>query len=352
MLRRLVPSCSIRKDALKNMARLPPLDSLYFFAVAARHLSFTAAASELHRTQSAVSHRIKALESEIGVILFNRRTRGLELTKAGEVLANQLNGAIRDIGRTIADLSRIDEVRRLRVTMLPSVASRWLMPRLPRFYQHLPNVQVQVIADPQIIDLRTEKIDLAIRFGHGRYRGHEATLLMKDRVLPVCSPALAARFSPVDTIDELLQMPLLHDSAAEGDGSLSDWRSWLDQLGRPDAACRAGQHFSHAGLSIEAAVLGLGVALARLSLVADHLTSGTLVSPLPVTTPTAFAYHIIALPEVAASPDTTVFTDWLHAEARDMAALTAGIRANESQIRKRINAPSLPSDEATSDLPA
>jgi len=117
------------------MARLPALDSLYVFAVAARHLSFTAAAQELHRTQSAVSHRIKALESEIGVPLFERLTRGLELTQAGAALAHRLNEAIADISRTIAELDRVGEARTLRVTMLPSVASRWLMPRLSRFFK-------------------------------------------------------------------------------------------------------------------------------------------------------------------------------------------------------------------------
>jgi LysR family transcriptional regulator, glycine cleavage system transcriptional activator len=318
------------------MARLPPLDSLYVFAVAARHLSFTAAAEELHRTQSAVSHRIKALEAEIGVLLFQRRTRGLELTKAGEVLANQLNLAIQDINRTIAELGRISTGSRLRVTMLPSVASRWLMPRLPRFYQLHADIQVQVIADPRIVDLRAEGIDLAIRFGHGHYRGHESIPLMQDRVIPVCNPALVARCAPIGSLDELLKMPLLHDSTAEGDGSLTDWRSWLDQLGRPDAACHAGQHFSNAGLAIEAAVLGLGVALARLSLVADHLASGALVSPLPVTTPTAFAYYIVALPEVIALPDIVRFTEWLQDEARDMAVITTRIQANEAQIRSQI----------------
>src|SRR5262249_46146633 len=175
------------------MARLPPLDALYVFAVAARHLSFTAAANELHRTQSAVSHRIKALESEIGVALFERVPRGLELTNAGAVLAHRLNDAIADISRTIAELDHVGQSRQVRVTMLPSVASRWLMPRLSRFCWQHPDIHVQVVADPRILDLRADGIDLAIRFGPGRYRGFEATPLMLDRMLPVCSPEFAAR---------------------------------------------------------------------------------------------------------------------------------------------------------------
>ncbi len=321
------------------MARLPPLDALYVFAVAARHLSFTAAANELHRTQSAVSHRIKALEREVGVVLFRRHIRGLELTRAGEVLADKLNQAIADISRTISDLDRTDEARRLRVTMLPSVASRWLLPRLPRFCQQYPEIQVQVIADARVTDLRAEGIDLAIRFGPGRYRQLQAMPLMKDRMLPVCNHQLLRGRPPVSTIDDLLDLPLLHDSAAEGDGSLSDWRSWLEQLGRPDVSGHAGQRFSHAGLAIEAAVHGLGVALARLSLVADHLSNGTLVSPLPLTTSTAFAYYLVSLPEVAALPTSVRFMEWLQREAREIDSLAAMLQAEEAQLRHRLGAP-------------
>ena len=315
------------------MARLPSLDSLQVFAVAARHLSFTAAATELHRTQSAISHRIKDLEAEIGVLLFHRRPRRLELTRAGKVLAERINQAIADLSRTVAELDRTEEARRLRITTLASVASRWLMPRLPRFCQQHPDIQVQVIADPRVVDLRAESIDLAIRFGNGRYRGYQSTLLMGDRVLPVCHPQLIAGRRPITTVEELFELPLLHDSATEADASLSDWRSWLDQLGCPQLPCHNGQRFSHAGLAIEAAVHGLGVTLARLSLAADHLASGALICPLPLSTPTAFAYYLVALPEVAALPNTVLLAEWLRAEAEDTAAVAARIRAEEARFR-------------------
>lgn len=293
---------------------LPPFDSLYVFAVAARHLSFTAAAAELHRTQSAVSHRIKQLETQLGVSLFTRLTRRLELTPAGQSLAHRLNHAIDDITRTIAEFDQGVGTRRLRVTTLPSVASRWLMPRLARFFDLHPEIEVQVVADPRTLDLRAEGIDLAIRFGTGHYPGHTANLLMRDRVVPVCSPKLGGH-ERIETIDALLGLPLLHDSGAEGDHSLSDWRSWLDQLGRKELPAHAGQRFSSADLSINAAVLGLGVALARVSLVADLLRNGTLVCPLPLATPTAFSYYLIGLPETAKLAKIVLFRRWLRAEA-------------------------------------
>src|SRR6516225_1994108 len=133
------------------MARLPSIDSLYVFAVAARHLNFTTAAAELHRTQSAVSHRIKALEAELGVALFIRLTRRLELTPAGRALADHMNQSLAQIARIIAELDKLEGTQRLRVTALPSVASRWLTPRLPRFFDLCPQIEVQVIAEAQLL---------------------------------------------------------------------------------------------------------------------------------------------------------------------------------------------------------
>ncbi|HSV24567.1 MAG TPA: LysR family transcriptional regulator, partial [Xanthobacteraceae bacterium] len=153
------------------MARLPSLDTLRVFSVAARHMSFTKAAGELHLTQSAVSHRVRALEEELGVPLFHRLPRRLELTRAGQALAQRVDQAVADIARTIADLDLGGDTQRLTVTMLPSVASRWLVPRLPRFHALHPDIELQLIADPRLLDLRAARIDLAIRFGRGAYPG-------------------------------------------------------------------------------------------------------------------------------------------------------------------------------------
>ena len=174
-----------------------------------------------------------------------------------------------EIDRSIVDLSLHDETCSLKVTMLPSVASHWLIPRLARIRR--PGVEIQVIADPRLLDLRAEEIDLAIRFGRAPHPGYSAMRLMGDRVVPVCTPELLGQYGPVNSIDALLALPLLHDSATAGDGSDSDWRAWFNYFGRPEIACPAGQHFSEAGMLISAAMLGLGVALARASLAATRL---------------------------------------------------------------------------------
>ncbi len=297
------------------MPRTPSLDALRIFVVAARHLSFTAAASELNLTQSAVSHRIRGVEEELGLSLFNRLTRRLELTPQGRALAHRIEHAIGEIDRSIVDLALRDEDAPLKVTMLPSVASHWLIPRLARIRQLHPDVDVQVIADPRLLDLRAEGLDLAIRFGRRPHPSYAATRLMGDRVLPVCTPELLGQYGPVKTIDALMTLPLLHDSATDGDGSDSDWRAWLDYLGRRDLACNTGQRFSEASMLINAAMQGLGVALARASLVSGALANGTLVCPLLLATPTAFTYYLLGLPEDVDRPKIATFRTLLVAEA-------------------------------------
>ncbi len=297
------------------MPRTPSLDALRIFAVAARHLSFTEAAAELHLTQSAVSHRIRGLEEELGLNLFNRLTRRLELTPQGRALAQRVDRAIGEIDRSIVDLSKTEDDSPLKVTMLPSVASHWLIPRLARIRQRHPDVDVQVIADPRLLDLRAEGIDLAIRFGRVPHASYHATRLMGDRVIPVCTPDLLQQHGPVATIDALLAMPLLHDTATEGDGSGSDWQAWLAYCGKPNLVCQTGQHFSEASMLINAAMLGLGAALARVSLVADHIESGALVCPLPMPAPTAFSYYLLGLPEHAERAKIATFRSLLVAEA-------------------------------------
>ena len=297
------------------MARTPSLDALRIFVVAARHLSFTEAANELHLTQSAVSHRIRGLEDELGVHLFKRLTRRLELTPEGRALAYKVDQAIGDIDRSVSELSRCDDDGPLKVTVLPSVASHWLIPRLARIRNRDSGIDVQVIADPRLLDLRAQGIDLAIRFGRVPNASYAATRLMGDCVVPVCTPGLLREYGPISSIDTLLRMPMLHDSATDNDGSNSDWRSWLDHVGRPDAACQGGQQFSEGSMLINAAMLGLGVALARVSLVVDQLASGSLVCPLRLTAPTAYSYYLLSLPEAADRPKIAAFRKLMVMEA-------------------------------------
>lgn len=292
------------------MPRTPSLDALRIFTVAARQQSFTEAAMTLNLTQSAISHRIRGLEDDLGFPLFKRLTRRLELTPQGEALAHRIERAINEIDRSVVELSQPDRKEQLKITSLPSVASRWLIPRLPRIRNKCPDLDIQVIADSRLLDLRTEGVDLAIRFGRQPGPGYTVTHLMDDCILPVCAPQLLEEWGPVDSIDTLFEMPLLHDST-----TISNWRAWLDHFGRPDIACHSGQHFSEAGMMIEAAEHGLGVALARASLVADQIAAGNLASPLRLAAPTAFSYYLLGLPEAVEAPRVGDVRNLLIAEA-------------------------------------
>jgi len=300
---------------VSNMPRTPSLDALRIFVVAARHLSFTEAATKLNLTQSAVSHRIRGLEDELGLSLFNRLTRRLELTPQGRALAYRVDNAISEIDRSVLDISATNTDLPVKVTMLPSVATHWLIPRLARIRDRHPDTEVQVIADPRLMDIRAEGIDLAIRFGNRPNASYHVTRLMSDRVIPVCTPDLLRRHGPVDSVEGLLAMPLLHDSATVGDGSHSEWQSWLAYCGSSKLFCHAGQHFSEAGMLINAATLGLGVALARVSLVSDYIAGGALVCPLPIAAPTAYSYYLLGLPEQVDRPRIATLRKLITAEA-------------------------------------
>lgn len=293
------------------MKRMPSLDSLRAFEAAARHLSFTKAAAELHVTPSALSHRVNAVEEELGVKLFHRLTRRLELTPEGETLAQGMRRGLDEITRALAALDRDRASGPLVVSLLPSFATRWFVPRLSRFRARHPQIEVRVDAEPALVDLRAGDADLAIRFGRGEYPGLHVSKLMGDSVFPVCSPQLLAEVGAITQPEQITTFPLLHDAAAEKDGSGADWASWLRHVGTPDVPAREGTRLTHAILTIEAAINGLGLALARRTLVADDLAAGRLVRVLPHESPTLFSYYLVCLPESLDRWHVKALRDWV-----------------------------------------
>lgn len=294
------------------MRRLPPLDALRAFEAAARHLSFTRAADEIHLTQAAVSHRIRTLEAELNTRLFRRLTRRLELTPEGAMLAAAVRRGLDEFARGVAAVEQ-DSVTEgvLRVSVLPSFASRWLVPRLASFRSRHPDIEIRVLADSGLADLHSDGVDVALRFGRGHYPGLSVQFLMEDAVVPVCSPSLLGARGPLDTPDAICRFPLLHDSTVETDGSGADWASWLRHVGHPDLPCMDGHRLSNAALTLEAAAAGLGLALGRQSLIETDLAASRLVAPLPLAAPTTFSYWLVCLPATAGAPRVNAFRNWL-----------------------------------------
>ena len=328
------PIASPEAGRLGKRARLPALDALRVFEAAARHLSFTRAAEELHVTQAAVSHRINALEAELGLALFRRLSRRLELTEDGERLVAGVREGLMRMVRAVADLDRRSQSRPLAISVLPSFASRWLVPRLPRFQYAHPEIEVRVMADEHPVKLLDgHGAEVAVRFGLGNYPGLAVTPIIADSIGPVCSPLLLARYGLIETVDALLDMPLLYDSAAERDDSGSGWASWLAHVGAPSDVVRLGNgpRMSQAHLAIEAALLGHGVALARTSLIGDDLAAGRLVRVLPQTAPTAFRYFFVSRQEVSDRPKIACFRDWVIAEMKRGTKTQASRLGSDSQ---------------------
>lgn len=311
------------------MRRLPSLDTLRAFESAARHLNFTRAASELHVTQSALSQRVGALEAELGFDLFVRGRRQLALTAQGRTLAEAMGRALGEIQRAFAGLEA-GVATTLVISVLPSFATRWLMPRLPQFRARHPEIQVQVDAEGRLVDLTETAADLALRFGTGRYPGHRVDFVMDDFVLPVATAALLdgiGKPAPPRAsarkggAERLRGLPLIYDSAVERDASGTDWRSWFDYAGVSDPPAPAGPRFSQADLMLQAAAQGLGVALARYSLVHDDLQAGRLVPVLPGPMLRArYDYYLVSLPDKAERPAVIAFREWLTAAGRDFMA--------------------------------
>jgi LysR family glycine cleavage system transcriptional activator len=284
---------------------LPPLNALRSFEAAARHLSFTASARELAVTQAAVSHQVKALEEFLGCRLFERRTRALALTHEGRALLPAASAAFAGLAEAVERI-RSGEVRRaLTVSVLPSFAARWLVPRLRRFRRAHPQIELHVKPAAELVDLTRDEADVAIRWGRGRYPGLAVEHLRGDTLFPVCRPGLVRGGRP----HELLRHTLLYDDDAH-----DDWPRWLEAAGVAVGRRPRAMIFSDASMMLQAAAGGLGVALARGVLVAAELRAGRLVQPYPLTIPAVFSYYLVCLPARAQEPKLRAFREWVVAE--------------------------------------
>jgi LysR family glycine cleavage system transcriptional activator len=295
---------------LSELSRLP-LNALRTFEVAARRQSFLKAADELAVTPGAVSRQIKALETELGLRLFERFNRAVRLTPAGEQLAEGVRQGLATVQAAVAEAQGA-RVGPLTVSVMHSLAARWLVPRLHGFQQRYPDIQVMIAASDLPADLVHDRIDIAIRYGAGPYAGFAATRLIATRIFPVCSPRL---LETLKTPGDLARALLLSDVNITPNETT--WRHWLAAAGALEVDTTQGLQFSNTYLAIEAALAGRGVALAQEAMVVGELEAGRLVRPFDVSVPGTHNHWILTLPEKADLPAIRRFRGWLIEQARN-----------------------------------
>jgi LysR family glycine cleavage system transcriptional activator len=308
---------------------LPPLNSLRAFEAAARHLSFRKAAEELHVTPAAISHQLKALEDYLGVRLFRRANRRVELTAAARVAATHLHEGFAAISAAVEALRAGDRSNVLTVSAAPSFAGKWLMPRLHRFVSRHPRIDVRLSARMRsagtlnrgrgvrvdINDTSLDDADLAIRYGDGTFRGMRVDRLLDLEVAPMTSPLLIRDAKLLSSPQQLQNFPLLHDDTGYFASGRPNWDCWLEAAGVTGIDTSHGVHFSHANLAIDAAVDGLGVLVSVLALAARDLAAGRLVRPFQLSIPAQYSYYIVCDPAQSTRPAIEAFRAWLLEEA-------------------------------------
>ncbi|WP_285421375.1 transcriptional regulator GcvA [Pseudomonas sp. efr-133-TYG-23] len=293
------------------MRDLPPTATLRAFEVATRHPTFTAAAQELHVTQSAVSHQLKHLEALWGVQLFERG-KALRLTAAGATLAPIVREFFLSLEATLNDLREQKGRVRLSVSTTYSFALKWLLPRLPNLSRLHPELLVSLDTTDAIIHFSNAQADVAIRLGKGSYPGLYSEFLFGEQVFPVASPELLRRVGTPLSPAELLHFPLL---ARDGAELAPKWEAWFEALGLVYLPLRESVRFGDTNMTVEAALLGQGVALVRSGHVEKEISDGRLVRLFDVHFPSPLAYYFVCPKGVETLPHIVSFRQWLMSEA-------------------------------------
>lgn len=289
--------------------RFPPLSALRPFEAAARLESFSRAAEELALTHGAVSHQVRALEEHVGAPLFARHGKRVALTPAGRAYAERVRSALEEIAHASEQLrQRRDD--RLTVSVLPSFASRWLMPRLIRFMDANPKVEVNVIASTVLANFREDEIDVAIRFGVGPWPPHACEVFLEDEYFVVASPALAAK-AHLKAPRDLLKARIIREDR-------DYWKQWFDAAGVPIEEARAarGPLFNDSTYALQAAARGEGIALARRSIVAEDLERGVLKRLFELRVPSRERYWFVCPKETVDTPKVKAFKAWVKEELK------------------------------------
>ena len=299
--------------------RLPPLSALRAFEAAGRLGSFARAARELHVTPAAISHQIRGLEEWLGEPLFRRSTRHLALTDAGAQALVFFREGFERLARGVEALRQAGGRAVLTVSTTPSFATKWLVPRLDAFSRAHPEVDLRLAATTALASFDRDDVDLALRFGRGRYPGTVSRRLFGEYVTPMASPRMWSSVRRRPRPEDLRGLPLLHDDSVRMAGRQPGWSDWLKAAGVAGVDVARGMHFDDGHLALQAAAEGRGVALGRVVLAAPELDAGSLVAPFGLVLPLAAAYWLVAPERREPRAAAAAFSTWVEAEAERFA---------------------------------
>ncbi|CUH87774.1 Gcv operon activator [Phaeobacter sp. CECT 5382] len=302
--------------------RLPPLTALRAFDAAARHMSFAMAAAELNVTPAALSFQIKSLEEHLGVPLFRRLNRAVELTEAGRTLAPGASEGFQTLSAAWMATRRLQDNSSLTVTAGPALTAKWLAPRLYEFARAHPEIDLRFSATLRNMDLARDDVDVAIRFGYGQDDGLYSVPVRKEWLTPVMTPELAAQFP---TPESLVDAPLIFDDSIDFLQPPCDWPTWFRAAGIAFDP-KHGTHFSNADHAINAACAGMGVALGRRPMIIKDIQEGRLVAPFKLAIETKARFRFLCLPGAEKRPQIAAFRDWFLAEIEKTAHISDGFK--------------------------
>jgi LysR family glycine cleavage system transcriptional activator len=299
------------------MRKLPPLRALHAFEAAARHHSFAAAANELGVTPTAISHQIRQLEEACGVKLFQRRPRPLLLTSAGARLYPALRNGFDALATAMALLAEEDAQTPLRVTSPNAFASKWLVPRLPKWREENPTVALEIIGTDAVLDVRAGATDVAIRYARKPPLDLMAHEVFRDTFVPVCSPRLLEQHGPIERAADLLRFPLIHYDWINSDPDVPTWRQWLAVARSIDPDFNPLEKawdlsFSEELHAIDAVIGGQGVAICSDVVVSNELRSGQLVKAHSLALP-GYGFYLVSMPHSPQAPVIEAFSTWMRA---------------------------------------
>jgi LysR family glycine cleavage system transcriptional activator len=294
-----------------------PLNALRAFEASARHLSFVSAAEELSVTPAAISHQIKKLEEFLGVSLFRRRTRGLVLVEAGQLLAKDLHTVFLNLDQAMENVVEADRGGALALTVAPTFAAMWLIPRLQHFYSLHPDIDVRISTGLSLIDFQRDNFDAAIRLGHGNWPGLEAIKLVDEAVMPMCSPRLLEGPNAIREPADLKKHVLLHNHSMDYDPNAPTWETWLDATDTTGVDVSRGMHFNLPDHGLQAAIDGTGVVLGWRFLAAKDVEAGRIVELFDFALPLGSTFYLVYPEAQSQRPNIAVLRGWLLEELKN-----------------------------------